>query len=238
MKIVISGYGKMGKEIEKLSIKKGYDIVAIVDNDQEWKEQMSDIKNSDVIIDFSQPEVVVDILLKSFELKVPVVTGTTGWYDQFDRVVQNCKKNDATLFYAPNFSIGVNVFFKMNRELADIMNKVDGYRVKIKETHHIHKLDAPSGTAIKVADDIIAQSDKLTSWINEKTNMPDVLPVLSKRKGSVTGTHKVIYTSDVDKILLTHKAYSRSAFADGALVAASFVYKKKGIFTMEDILDY
>jgi 4-hydroxy-tetrahydrodipicolinate reductase len=238
MRIVISGYGKMGKEIEKSAIKKGYDIVAIVDNEQEWKEQMSEIKSSDAIIDFSQPEVVVDILLKSFEINIPIITGTTGWHDRLDHVIQKCNELNATLFYAPNFSIGVNIFFKLNRELASIMNKVNGYQVKIRETHHIHKLDSPSGTAIKAAEDIIAQFDTLNTWINEKTEIPQALPIISKRKGSVTGTHQVSYTSDVDKIELRHKALSRSAFAEGALYAAAFVNKKKGIFTMEDILNY
>mgnify|MGYP001827615841 CR=1 FL=1 len=237
MKIVISGYGKMGKEIERLAIKKGHDIVAKVDNEQEWNEQLSQIKNSDVIIDFSQPEVVVDILLKSFAINVPIVTGTTGWYDQLDEIVQKCNEYKATLFYAPNYSIGVNIFFKLNRELASIMNQVNGYEVKVNETHHSQKLDSPSGTAIKAAEDILANSDQLSTWVNAKTKKPEELSIVSKRKGSVTGTHKVSYTSEVDKIELRHKAKSRSAFAEGAIYAASFAYNKIGVFTMEDLFN-
>ncbi len=199
---------------------------------------IQNIKKGDVIIDFSQPQAAIEIILRSFSLKIPVVTGTTGWYKQLKMIKQECKKMDASLFYAPNFSIGVNIFFKMNRDLARIMNQVDGYNVKVKEIHHLQKIDAPSGTAIKVGDDIIHQMIGLTSWVNKASGGPNELPIISKRKGQVTGTHKVSYDSDIDKIELIHKAKSRTAFAKGALLAADFLIDKKGVFTMEDLLGY
>ncbi|MCB2207871.1 MAG: 4-hydroxy-tetrahydrodipicolinate reductase [Bacteroidetes bacterium] len=238
MKIAITGYGKMGKEIEKAALRNGDSVVAVIDSPTDWNEQLQEIKEADVIIDFSQPDVAVEIFLKSFALNKPVVTGTTGWNDQLEMVRKKCIETDATLFYAPNFSIGVNIFFKLNRELARIMNQVDGYGVKVKETHHIQKIDAPSGTAIKTGEDIILHTDELKSWVNKASDDPTELPIISKRKGKVTGTHKVIYKSNVDEIELIHKAKSRAAFTQGALLAAAFVKDKKGIFTMEDLINY
>ena len=238
MKIAITGYGKMGKEIEKAALKKGDSVVAIIDSSTDWNDQLSDIKKADLIIDFSQPDVAVEIFLKSFALNKPVVTGTTGWYDQLDMVRQKCSELDATFFYAPNFSIGVNIFFKINRELARVMNQIDGYKVKLKEIHHVQKIDAPSGTAIRTGEEIILNSDNLKSWVNKSSDDPAELPIISKRKGKVTGTHKVIYKSDMDEIELIHKAKSRVAFTQGALLAATFIKDKKGIFTMEDLLNY
>jgi len=238
MNIAITGYGKMGKEVEKAALRNGDSVVAIIDSPNDWNEQLTDIKKADVIIDFSQPDVAVEIFLKSFALNKPVVTGTTGWYHQLDLVRQKCSELDATFFYAPNFSVGVNIFFKINRELARLMNQVGGYKVKVKETHHVMKLDAPSGTAIKTGEEIILHSDNLKTWVNKASDDPTELSIISKRKGKVTGIHKVIYKSDVDKIELIHKAKSRAAFIRGALMAATFVKDKKGIFTMEDLLNY
>jgi len=182
MKIAITGYGKMGIEIEKAAVKRGYSIIAIIDSPNDWHEQLPNIKKADVIIDFSQPDVAVEIFLRSFALNKPVVTGTTGWYDQLEMVRKKCTEMEATLFYAPNFSIGVNIFFRINRELAHIMNQVDGYKVKVKETHHIQKIDAPSGTAIKAGDDIILYLDSLKSWVNKTSDDPSELSIISKRK--------------------------------------------------------
>lgn len=237
MKIAISGYGKMGKEIEKAAINRGDSIAAVMDNSNDWNEQLPNIMKADVIIDFSQPNAAIDIILKSFSLKIPIVTGTTGWYDQLEIITQKCSELDASLFYAPNFSLGVNIFFKINRELARIMNQIDGYKVKVKETHHIQKIDAPSGTAIKAGEDIIQHTDSLTSWVKKDAVNPSELPIISKRKGQVTGTHKVCYESDVDKIELIHKANNRIVFVQGALLAADFVMNKQGVFTMEDLLN-
>lgn len=238
MKIAISGYGKMGKEVEKAAIKKGYSIVAIVDNQEDWKEQLTNLQKADVVIDFSEPNAVVDIILKSLVLHIPIVTGTTGWQDHLKEISRKCGEFNGALFYAPNFSVGVNIFFKINRELAKIMNHIEGYQLTIKETHHTQKLDAPSGTAIKAAEDIIQNIDELKNWVNHSSNVSAKLSIISKRKGKVTGTHKVRYSSEMDEIELVHKARNRAAFANGALLAAEFIQKKQGVYTMEDLLNF
>lgn len=238
MNIVISGYGKMGNEVEKAALAKGDQIAAKVDCPEDWDIFLLDIKKADAIIDFSEPGVAVDIIVKSFELKIPIITGTTGWYDKLDYVTEICNEKNGTLFYAPNFSIGVNVFFKVNEVLARLMNNIEGYQIKLKETHHIHKLDKPSGTAIKAGEDIIKNNDLLNNWVNYTSKNLSELSIISKRKGEVTGTHKVSYKSDVDEIELRHIAKNRSGFALGALLAAEFVKNKQGVFTMEDLLKY
>ncbi len=238
MNIALSGYGKMGREVEKAALARNHTIVAKLDDANDWKVYHQDIQKADVVIDFSQPDVVVDIIKKCFDMHIPVVTGTTGWYHALDELTTLSHQKNGTLFYAPNFSIGVNIFFNINKTLARLMNKVNGYSVRVKETHHIHKLDQPSGTAIRIADDIVQNTDSLTGWVNEKTKEPDKLPVISKRKGEVTGTHKVIYNSDADKIELVHKARNRSGFALGALAAAVFIQNRQGVFTMNDLLNY
>ncbi len=238
MKIALSGYGKMGHEVENAAVGRGHTIVAKLDNASDWNTFREDVRHADVVIDFSQPDVVTDVIKKCFDLQVPVVTGTTGWYDALEEITDLCREKDGTLFYAPNFSIGVNILFKVNETLAALMNHAEGYSVKVKETHHIHKLDKPSGTAIRIAGDIIRNIDSMTGWVNEKSENPAELPVISKRKGEVTGTHTIIYNSEVDKIVLKHKAKNRSGFALGALVAAGFVKDKKGVYTMDDLLNY
>ena len=238
MNIVISGYGKMGSEVEKAALAKGDQIIAKVDCWEDWDIFQPDIKKADAIIDFSEPGAALDIIIKSFKLKIPIITGTTGWYDKLDYVTEICNEKKGTLFFAPNFSIGVNVFFKVNEVLARLMNNIEGYRIKLKETHHIHKLDKPSGTAIKAGEDIIKNNNLLNNWVNHTSKNLTELSIISKRKGEVTGTHKVSYKSDVDELELRHKAKNRSGFALGALLAAEFVKNKQGVFTMEDLLKY
>ena len=236
MKIVISGYGKMGKEVEAIAQKRGHQVIAKIDRPNEWDEFDAIQSQADVVIDFSQPEVVVDNLKRCFQAGVPIVTGTTGWYGQMEEVVHNCKAQKATLFYAPNFSIGVNIFFRANRQLAKLMAGTEGYSVQIDETHHIHKLDAPSGTAIQIAEGIISQNPNINKWVNKVSGLPSALSILSKREGEVTGTHEVTYDSEVDVITLKHEAKNRSGFALGAVLAAEFVQGKQGVFTMDDLL--
>jgi 4-hydroxy-tetrahydrodipicolinate reductase len=238
MNIALSGYGKMGHEVEKAATGQGHTIVARLDNASDWDKYEEEVRNADVVIDFSQPNVVVDVIKKCFDMQVPVVTGTTGWYGMLEEMTELCRQKNGTLFYAPNFSIGVNILFKVNETLASLMNRVGGYDVQVKETHHIHKLDKPSGTAISIAEGIIRQMDSLTGWVNDKTDSPSELPVISKRKGEVTGTHTITYNSKADKIVLKHKAKNRSGFALGALAAAAFVKDKKGVYTMDDLLSY
>ncbi len=236
LRIVISGYGKMGKEVEKEAVRNGHEIVAVIDNESDWNRFIKSATQADVVIDFSMPSVALDVFSKCFELGIPLVTGTTGWYDHKEEVFALCKEKNAAFFYAPNFSIGVNVFFYVNKKLAQVMNSIEGYQVSMTETHHIHKLDAPSGTAIQAANDIVEQMDNLTGWLSEG-NRKHKIPIKSIRKGEVTGTHEVLWKSESDEILLKHKAVNRSGFVKGALAAAEFIQGKRGVFTMNDLLN-
>ena len=237
MNVVISGYGRMGKEVEAIALKRGHQIICKIDRPEEWNEFENLQSQADVVIDFSQPEVVVDNLKRCFKAGIPIVTGTTGWDKQLEEVKQACNAQKGTLFFAPNFSIGVNIFFRANQQLAKLMAGVEGYSVQIEETHHIHKLDAPSGTAIKIADGIIEMNSHYQKWVKEVANSFLELPILSKREGEVTGTHEVIYESEVDILTLKHEAKNRSGFAVGALLAAEFIQGKQGFFMMGDLLE-
>jgi len=226
----------MGKEVERVALKRGHLIVAKVDNKSDWEKlELNDFRNT-VVIDFSMPDVAVENMIRCFKLKLPVVTGTTGWYDHLDEIKEHLDHYNGTLFYAPNFSIGVNLFFKANNDLAKLMSGKENYKVSMKEIHHVHKLDAPSGTALRAAKDIIKLSKKLTGWINQEEDRRDKLPIISLREGEVPGTHEVIYESEADSIVLKHEAKNRSGFAYGAVLAAEFIIDKKGIFTMDDML--
>ena len=238
MNIAISGYGRMGKEVEKVALLREHRILTIVDKIEEWKKIEKQEKEVNAIIDFSLPETAFSNIVRSFTLGIPIVTGTTGWYDHMEEVIEQCKKLDGTLFYAPNFSIGVNVFFNVNRHLAKLMNGIEGYKVTIEETHHVHKLDAPSGTAIKAANDLISEHEKLAKWVNTDEIKDDELAIISNREGEVTGIHKVVYDSDFDKLILKHESKSRAGFALGAVLAAEFVVDKKGVYTMDDLLKF
>jgi len=236
MNIIISGYGRMGKEVEKIALQRKHRIIAKFDTEEEWKQLDTLKQDIDVVVDFSFPETAVKNIMHCFRSAIPIVTGTTGWYDELDEIKKQCNDFEATLFYAPNFSIGINIFFRANKQLAKLMKGVEGYKVSMKETHHIHKLDAPSGTAIKAAEDIIEANDELTSWVNRPSFGDDTLPILSYREGEVPGTHEVFYESDADRITLKHEAKNRSGFALGAVLAAEFVKGKKGVFTMDELL--
>ena len=237
LNIVISGYGRMGKEVEKAALSAGHTIIAKIDNEQDWKDFIQSNQKANVVIDFSMPTVALDVFSKCFNMNIPLVTGTTGWYDYKEEVFSLCNNKEAAFFYAPNFSIGVNLFFYTNRKLAAIMNRVKGYRVSISETHHIHKIDKPSGTAIQTANDIINHNDNLTGWQLSENPPTDKIPVKSIREGEVTGTHRVVWKSEADEIELKHKAFNRTGFAQGAVMAAEFIQGKKGIFTMNDLLN-
>jgi len=236
MNIVISGYGKMGKEVEKVALTRKHTIIAKIDTLEDWEKYSGRIASAGVVIDFSMPGVVVDNIYRCFDLGLPIVTGTTGWYGRLDEVREVCEEKDGALFYAPNFSIGVNLFFKVNEFLAGLMARAEGYRARIEETHHIHKLDAPSGTAIKAAEGIIRNNKKIKNRVDHETEKPDDLPVISFREGEVPGTHVVVWDSDADRITLKHEAKNRSGFALGAVLAAEFLMGKKGVFTMGDML--
>ena len=237
LKIVISGYGRMGKEVEKVVLERGHTLVAVIDNESDWNKFSESDKKADVVIDFSMPEVALNNFYRCFDAGLPLVTGTTGWYDKKEEVFKKIVEKDAAFFYAPNFSIGVNIFFYVNKTLADVMNRVGGYNVSLKEIHHIHKLDKPSGTAIKLAEDIVALFDNVSGWSSDETKN-NKIPVISVRKGEVSGIHEILWKSSSDEIFLRHQAFSRRGFAEGAVMAAEFVHKKKGVYTMDDLLNF
>lgn len=236
MNLVISGYGKMGKEVQNAAEQRGHHIGAILDNEADWLHFLRSKPKADVVIDFSMPKVALTNMMHCFSVNLPIVTGTTGWHEQYDEVVAACSQHEAALFYAPNFSLGVNIFFEANKLLAKLTSAVEGYKIRINETHHKHKLDAPSGTAIRAAEDIISQFPSLTGWGSELNLQDNILPVSSERKGEVTGFHELIYESEVDRITLSHDAKNRSGFALGALLAAEFIIGRKGVYTMKDLL--
>jgi len=236
MDLVISGYGRMGHEVEKIAIDRNHKIIAVIDNKEDWNEKSEIIKSADAVIDFSFPETALDVFKKCFELGIPIITGTTGWYDKIDEVKLLCSKNNASFFYAPNFSIGVNIFFEANKKLAKMLTSVGGYSPEIEEIHHIHKIDSPSGTAIKAADDIISEFNSINEWKNESTDDESQLQIISKREGEITGTHIIGYNSEVDEIKISHSAKNRKGFALGAVIAAEFLVGKTGFFNMNDLL--
>ncbi|MCH5327951.1 MAG: 4-hydroxy-tetrahydrodipicolinate reductase [Coprobacter sp.] len=237
MKLALIGYGKMGRTIEQIARKRGHEIVCIIDINNQQDFASDAFKSADAAIEFTQPAVALQNYRKAFEAGVPVVSGTTGWLEHLPEIKAACEKG-ATFFYASNFSLGVNIFFAVNRYLARIMNDFPAYEVKMEETHHIHKLDAPSGTAISLAQDIVAAIDRKTAWVEGKTAEHNELEIKSIREGEVPGIHSVIYESDVDTITITHDAKSRAGFALGAVVAAEFTCGKKGFLTMQDMLNF
>lgn len=235
MKIALLGYGKMGKEIEAIALQRNHTIVLKVGQTNATTFSIDELKQADVAIEFSTPHTVITNINKCFEAQVPIVVGTTGWYDQFSEIENNCVQKNGTLFYASNFSLGVNLFMKVNSYLAELMNKYDTYNVEMEEIHHIHKLDKPSGTAITLANQIIEKLDRKTNWSID-TKATNTLFIEDKREGEVPGTHIIKYKSEVDDIEIMHKAHNRKGFALGAVVAAEFLKGKKGIFTMKDLL--
>lgn len=237
MKIIISGYGKMGKEIEKVALLQHHEIVLKLDNEDDWASHASDVKQADVAIDFSTPETAVKNILRFFEANIPVITGTTGWNNKFEEVKQLCLDLQQALFFASNFSIGVNIFFALNEQLAGMMKKHPQYDVMIEETHHTQKLDAPSGTAITLANGIIQTGGTKEKWVNEPSDFNNFLEIKSYREGNITGIHNVKYTSPVDTIEIKHTAMNRSGFAYGAIMAAEWIQGKKGVFGMNDMLE-
>ncbi len=229
MNIALLGYGRMGQTIEKIAKDRGHKIVLKVDKNDSFT-----LKNIDVAIDFSIPEAAVNNISTCLNNKVPVVSGTTGWLDHYNEITQLCKKNRGAFLYASNFSVGVNIFFQLNKQLAKMMQHVAGYSVSMEEMHHIHKLDAPSGTAITLAEGIMKYSEK-TGWVLDKEEKQKV-KINAVRKGEIPGTHSITYNSDVDEIKIEHKAHSRQGFALGAVLAAEWLHDKTGVYGMKDVL--
>lgn len=236
MKIALIGYGKMGKAIEAIAIENGHEIVLKVTS-QNPDYSIEELKQADVAIEFSLPSSVKQNILKCFKANVPIVVGTTAWYDDFEEVVNAAKQGDKTLFYATNFSIGVNLFFELNKKLAAFMNEHRGYDIEMEEIHHTQKLDSPSGTAITLAEQIIEHVERKHSWRENEANLSVEFPIYAKREPEVPGTHAVKWESDIDLIEIKHEAKNRKGFAKGALVAAEWLVDKKGVFTMSDMLN-
>lgn len=224
----------MGHEVEKAALVQGHAIVVTIDNEQEWNERIDLLKKADVAIEFSQPDMAFANINRCFDLHLPIVVGTTAWYGRLDEVKQRCLDEGQSLFYAPNFSIGMNLVFRMNQQLARFAEQY-GYAMKVAETHHIHKLDKPSGTAAKLANDILAESSRYRQWSIEGDCPADMLPIEVTREGEVFGIHSITASSPADRITLTHEAFSREGLAQGALAAARFLLGKKGCFTMDDL---
>ena len=230
MKIALVGYGKMGREIEKTALERGHEIVSIIDVDNpEDFDSPAFLSSTEVAIEFTCPESAYANYQKCFERHIPVVAGTTGWLERkgLDEIKKACCEQGQTFFYAPNYSLGVNLFFALNRHLAKMMNRFPEYGVRVEDIHHIHKLDAPSGTAITLAEDIVENIDR------ENHN---TLSIESEREGETAGIHQVVYDSDIDNISIRHEAKSRKGFALGAVIAAEFICGKTGFFTMDDLL--
>lgn len=230
MNIALLGYGKMGKTIEKIATERGHNIVLTVDKD----DTDYDISVADIAIDFSIPSAAVDNITKCFTAGVPIVSGTTGWLDHYDEIISLCKEKNGGFIYASNYSLGVNLFFELNKKLAKMMHPVEGYNIHMEEIHHTQKLDAPSGTAITLAEGIIENGIK-TAWQLDQGD-DKTIPIVAKRIENVPGTHTVTYTSAVDDIEIKHTAHNRQGFALGAVVAAEWLVGKTGIYGMKDVL--
>jgi|SRR5690606_15868962 len=235
MKIGLLGYGKMGKTIEAIAIERGHNIAWKISKSNRAELNADLLIEADVVIEFTRPEFAVENINFCIDNKVPVVVGTTGWYSEFEEIKSKTLHNKAALFYATNFSVGVNLFWKLNKQLAQLMNANPQYKAKIEEVHHIHKLDEPSGTGITTAEGIIENHEAYAKWkLNDASETN--LPIYSYREGEVPGTHRVIWTSEEDKIMLEHEAFGRKGFASGAVLAAEWLNGKEGIFTMTDML--
>ena len=237
MKIALIGYGKMGHAIEEIAAEKKHQIVLRIDIENAADFTIENLRRADVAIEFTTPHSATENIKKCLDAGVAVVCGTTGWLDQWNNIKQHCLDKDGTLLYASNFSVGVNLFFELNSFLAKLMSKYKEYDVMLEETHHAQKEDAPSGTAITIAEQILKQVPSKKSWVNHISDNTEELEILSERVGLVPGTHKVKYKSEIDDIEIIHTAHSRKGFAAGAVIAAEFVYGKKGIFSMKDVLN-
>lgn len=245
MKIALFGYGKMGRIIEKYAIERGHDIVLIIDENNYADITVEDLKSADVAIDFSTPNSILANINQCFDADLPLVVGTTGWYDEIGSIREKCLAGNHALLYGSNFSIGVNVFFHINKLLAKAMKPHHQYEVQVEEIHHTAKLDAPSGTAITIAEGIIENSDEKGDWVNyiveeEKEVIPKSTQLLieSHRIDDVPGTHTVLYSSEVDQIEFKHTAHNRAGFALGALVAAEWLQNKKGFFNVTEMFTF
>jgi 4-hydroxy-tetrahydrodipicolinate reductase len=236
MKIALIGYGKMGKAIENIALQKGHEIVLKIDYNNASEMTPDNLQKADVAIEFTGPESAADNIKRCIEAGVPVVSGSTGWLARWQEVSEVCLEKDSAMVYASNYSIGVNLFFEVNKFLAKMMNEYSQYDVKVSEVHHTQKLDSPSGTAITLAEQVLEHIKRKSVWVNQHSPSDDKLEITSLRQDPAPGTHTVKYTSNIDDIEIIHTAHNRVGFASGAIVAAEFINGKKGVFTMKDVL--
>jgi 4-hydroxy-tetrahydrodipicolinate reductase len=236
MKIALIGYGKMGRAIEEIALQRGHEIVLKVSIENVQDNTIENIRKADVAIEFTGPESAYDNVIKCLDAHIPVVCGSTGWLHRYEEAVQYCRAKNGTLLYASNFSVGVNLFFVLNQRLAAMMAPHAEYDVHMKEIHHTQKKDAPSGTAITLAEGILRNYPRKQQWVNQASSNIADLVILSERVDPAPGTHIVTYTSEVDDIEIKHTAHSRKGFATGAVIAAEYVQTRKGVFSMEDVL--
>ncbi|WP_432709428.1 4-hydroxy-tetrahydrodipicolinate reductase [Pedobacter sp.] len=245
MKLALLGYGKMGQIIERFALERGHEVVLKINIDNLADLTTSNLRKADVAIDFSAPDAALGNIYACFDANIPVVVGTTGWYGELQQVKNDCLDRNNTLLYGSNFSIGVNLFFHINEVMAKLMNNFPGYEVQVEEIHHTEKVDAPSGTAMTIAEGIIENLDRKQEWVNEVEGTPfeevlkeDQLLITSQRREHVPGTHTVIYSSEVDDIELKHTAHSRAGFALGAVIAAEWLQHKQGFYNIADIFNF
>ncbi len=237
MKIALLGYGRMGKSIEEIAITRGHEIVLKIDKSNKDELTAKNLSQADVAIDFSLPDIALEHITSALNAGIPIVSGTTGWLNEMPHVQDYCKKRNGAFLYASNFSIGVNIFFEINKKLAQLMQAQEQYNIDMEEIHHIHKLDSPSGTAITLANQIINNIERKDHWTEETEHQENDIFIQSKRIDLTPGTHSVRYFSEIDDIEIKHTAHSRKGFALGAVIAAEWIIGKNGIFTMQDVLN-
>lgn len=238
MNIALIGYGRMGHEIEQMAVKRGHTIKLIIDLDNKDDLVPEKFTSIDAAIEFTSPESALGNIMKCLGMKIPVVSGSTGWVKDYNLAAEQCGKSGTSFIHSSNFSVGVNILFRLNTELARIMKSHSEYHVSIEEIHHIKKLDAPSGTAITLSDGIIKVDNRYEGWSFPENKSEKRVPVTSLREGSVPGTHIVEWDSEIDTISLKHEAKGRTGFALGAVLAAEYISGRKGVFTMSDVLGF
>jgi 4-hydroxy-tetrahydrodipicolinate reductase len=236
MRIALLGYGKMGKAIEEIAVGKGHEVALKIDENNTGDFTKENMSKADVAIEFTNPHSAYDNVRKALDFGIPVVSGSTGWTDRLDEIKKFCREQGGAFLYSSNFSIGVNIFFEINRKLASLMNSHNEYEIHLEEIHHTEKKDAPSGTGISLAEQVLEEIKRKKRWVNNESNDPADLAIISKRIDPAAGTHSVKYSSSIDDIEIIHTAHNRKGFASGAVLAAEFIKDKKGIFKMKDVL--
>jgi len=236
MLIALIGYGKMGRLIEEVAVQKGHKIILKINSSNKKDLHYENLAKADVAIEFTNPENAYENVKKCIELDTPVISGSTGWNEKLDEIKKYCKEKNGCFLHASNFSIGVNIFFEINKYLAQLMASQNEYDVSIKEIHHTQKKDVPSGTAVTLAEQVLSYNQRKKSWVNNITDDTSEIQIISERTDPAAGTHQAKYSSSIDDIEIIHTAHNRLGFAAGAVLAAEYIYNKKGVFSMKDVL--